>query len=314
MVEFLEKICAEQVYHKREEDFKLAINERIKQLRLEKKLSQKQFADLLGVTQSGVSYMEQTGNNVSSNIIKSICAIFDVSENWLETEEGKMLAQPKYDISFSDICDRIKELRKELLKLTQAEFGERLGVSRSVINNIERNVLARPDQKLSLYKLICSEFNVREEWLLNGTGEVFMQAEYVLSFPDICKRMKELRKAHLKLTAEAFGKRLGVNRDIINNIENNRLTHPDQKLPLYKLVCFEFGVNEKWLLHGIEPIFSDAPANDISSELSFGSPESGNDFFLDIISEALKIYNNFNSKEQETICVFMKTLIEHFTK
>lgn len=70
--------------------------------------------------------------------------------------------------------DRIKELRKEHLKLTQAEFGERLGVSRSVIKNIELNALARPDQKLSLYKLICSEFNVNEEWLLDGVGPMFV--------------------------------------------------------------------------------------------------------------------------------------------
>ncbi len=42
------------------------------------------------------------------------------------------------------------------------------------------NALARPDQKLSLYKLICSEFNISEEWLLNGTGEMYgsNEAEY----------------------------------------------------------------------------------------------------------------------------------------
>jgi transcriptional regulator with XRE-family HTH domain len=72
-----------------------------------------------------------------------------------------------------EIHERIKELRKKHLKMSQTAFGERLGVSRSVINNIELNVLARPDQKLSLYKLICSEFNISEEWLLNGTGDMY---------------------------------------------------------------------------------------------------------------------------------------------
>ena len=74
-----------------------------------------------------------------------------------------------------ELHERIKELRKDHLKLSQTEFGERLGVSRSVINNIERNVLARPDQKLSLLKLICSTFNVNEEWLLNGVEPMFVQ-------------------------------------------------------------------------------------------------------------------------------------------
>ena len=76
-----------------------------------------------------------------------------------------------------EMHDRIRELRKKHLHLSQTAFGERLGVSRSVINNIELNVLARPDQKLSLIKLICKEFSVNEEWLLNGTDPMFIQPE-----------------------------------------------------------------------------------------------------------------------------------------
>lgn len=76
-----------------------------------------------------------------------------------------------------ELHERIKELRKNYLHISQTDFGERLGVSRSVINNIERNVLARPDQKLSLMKLICSEFNVNEEWLLNGKEPMFVQPD-----------------------------------------------------------------------------------------------------------------------------------------
>ena len=71
--------------------------------------------------------------------------------------------------------ERVKELRKNHLKLSQTAFGERLGVSRDVIKNIELNALAKPEQKLSLLKLICKEFGVNEEWLLNGTGLIFVQ-------------------------------------------------------------------------------------------------------------------------------------------
>lgn len=72
-----------------------------------------------------------------------------------------------------EIYERIRELRKKHLKLSMEAFGKRLGVSLDVISNIENNRLSRPDQKLSLYKLICSEFNVSEDWLLNGTGDMF---------------------------------------------------------------------------------------------------------------------------------------------
>ena len=69
--------------------------------------------------------------------------------------------------------ERVKELRKKHLKMSQTAFGERLGVSRDVIKNIELNALAKPEQKLSLLKLICKEFDISEEWLLNGTGDMY---------------------------------------------------------------------------------------------------------------------------------------------
>lgn len=76
-----------------------------------------------------------------------------------------------------ELHERIRELRKNYLHMSQTAFGAKLGVSRSVINNIELNALARPDQKLSLIKLMCREFSVSEEWLLNGTEPMFIQPE-----------------------------------------------------------------------------------------------------------------------------------------
>ena len=75
-----------------------------------------------------------------------------------------------------EIYERIKILRKNHLKLTQKNFGIRLGVSRDTIDNIELNRLVRLDQKLSLIKLICKEFFVNEDWLLNGNEPIFVEA------------------------------------------------------------------------------------------------------------------------------------------
>lgn len=71
-----------------------------------------------------------------------------------------------------DLGQRIRELRKNHLDLTQEQFGEKLGVSRDVIKNIELNLLARPEQKEPLLRLICCTFNVNYEWLKEGTGEM----------------------------------------------------------------------------------------------------------------------------------------------
>ena len=73
-----------------------------------------------------------------------------------------------------NIWERIEILRKDL-SMSRRVFGEKLGVSESVIVNIEYDRLKRPDQKESLYKLICKEFNVNEEWLRTGNGEMFIQ-------------------------------------------------------------------------------------------------------------------------------------------
>lgn len=76
-----------------------------------------------------------------------------------------------------EVYERIKFLRKQHLKLSQEQFGAQLGVSRSVIANIETNVLARPEQKEPLYRLICSTFNISYEWLTTGNGEMFIMSK-----------------------------------------------------------------------------------------------------------------------------------------
>lgn len=70
------------------------------------------------------------------------------------------------------IYERIRYFRKNILHISQDEFGKQLGVSRSIIANIELNLLAKPEQKEPLYKLICKEFNVNPDWLYNGNEPI----------------------------------------------------------------------------------------------------------------------------------------------
>jgi transcriptional regulator with XRE-family HTH domain len=69
-----------------------------------------------------------------------------------------------------NVGDNIKYLRKSVLKMTRDEFGERIGISAGVLNNIERNRLAKPEQKEPLYRLICKTFGVSYQWLMTGEG------------------------------------------------------------------------------------------------------------------------------------------------
>lgn len=65
--------------------------------------------------------------------------------------------------------ERIKALRKEL-KLTQQEFADKLKISRGNIGAYEVGKNAPSDAVISL---ICKTFNVNEEWLRDGSGEMF---------------------------------------------------------------------------------------------------------------------------------------------
>ena len=71
------------------------------------------------------------------------------------------------------IHDRVKAVRKSL-KLSQTAFGERLGVGIGVIKNIE---YANVDPKEPFLTLICEVFNVNPDWLMNGTGEMFIERD-----------------------------------------------------------------------------------------------------------------------------------------
>ena len=97
--------------------------------------------------------------------------------------------------------ERIKQLRKEL-GLTLEEFGERIGLRKSSLSQIENGVNGVTEQ---LIKSICREFNVREEWLRTGEGEMFVQMSYdseIISFiQSVQKDDNSFKKKFLKMLA-----------------------------------------------------------------------------------------------------------------
>jgi Predicted transcriptional regulator len=67
--------------------------------------------------------------------------------------------------------ERLRFLR-EKIGISRAAFGQKIGVSGDVINNLERG---RVEIKEPILKLICFEFSVNENWIRNGTGDVFIK-------------------------------------------------------------------------------------------------------------------------------------------
>ena len=89
-----------------------------------------------------------------------------------------------------NINHRIKSLRK-YLSMNQNEFGSKIGLSQRAVSWMEKEGNTVIPQNI---KIICDTFNVSENWLLNGEGDMFRPADE----PDILDRLQQ----ELKLTSQ----------------------------------------------------------------------------------------------------------------
>lgn len=94
---------------------------------------------------------------------------------------------------------RIKKLRNSL-KLTQKQFGEQIGLKPTSICDIEQSRCSVTERCIIA---ICSRFNVNEEWLRYGTGEMFNTIEKSYNeFFDIFKKLNPVLQDFLIQTAK----------------------------------------------------------------------------------------------------------------
>ena len=66
--------------------------------------------------------------------------------------------------------ERLKALRKSL-NLTQKDFAEKIGIKRNTLAKYETGVIS---PSTAVVSLICHVFNVNEDWLRSGQGEMFL--------------------------------------------------------------------------------------------------------------------------------------------
>ena len=69
---------------------------------------------------------------------------------------------------------RLKKIRKEL-DMTQQEFADDIGIARGNISAYEVGKNAPSDAVISL---ICTKYNVNENWLRTGEGDMFVKLSY----------------------------------------------------------------------------------------------------------------------------------------
>lgn len=73
--------------------------------------------------------------------------------------------------------ERIKDLRKNILHLSQKDFAEQINISRSNLGNIETNKINLTERVLMD---ICRTFHVNRDWLSNGNEPIFVEDSHFL--------------------------------------------------------------------------------------------------------------------------------------
>lgn len=108
--------------------------------------------------------------------------------------------------------ERFVELRKAL-GLTQQEFANKLGVSRSNVAGYETGRQSPSDTAIAL---VCKEYGVNEKWLRDGEGEMFRQynsreAEIWAWFGEVMKDDPEdLRRSFIEMLVTLNSEELKV--------------------------------------------------------------------------------------------------------
>ena len=119
------------------------MNARIKKLRKELGLTLDKFGEKLGVTKPTISRIENGVNNVTEQMIKSICREFNVNETWLRTGEGEMFVD-------MDTEDELMRWAGEVLSGSDTSFQKRFVKMLMGLNPAQWKVLE--EKILELYE------------------------------------------------------------------------------------------------------------------------------------------------------------------
>ena len=119
------------------------MNNRVRKVRKELGLTLEKFGKRLGVSNPAISKIENGQNNVSEQMIKSICREFNVNETWLRTGEGEMFVD-------MDTEDELMRWAGEVLSGSDTSFQKRFVKMLMGLNPAQWKVLE--EKILELYE------------------------------------------------------------------------------------------------------------------------------------------------------------------
>lgn len=116
--------------------------------------------------------------------------------------------------------NRLKQLRKRL-NITQQDFADRIRIKRNTLANYE---IGRNEPLDAVISLICREFNVNEEWLRTGKGDMFNAAgddELSYLVGQLCGSDDEFKKEFVKTLCKLSDKQWKVLKEFVDEVYLN---------------------------------------------------------------------------------------------
>lgn len=115
-------------------------NERLKLLRKELKLSQKEFSNRIGMSQGGYSDIENNRANLTDKNIMLISKEFNVNEEWLKTGDNEMFREDDFFCDLGYYSQNASDLDKafiiEFLKLDNNSKEVLVGFWKNIIDKL----------------------------------------------------------------------------------------------------------------------------------------------------------------------------------
>ncbi len=121
------------------------MNNRLKELRKNLKLSQDTFGERIGMSGGGISLLEMGKRNITEQNVKSICREFNVDYIWLTTGEGEMFVEN--DDEFRKKIDRIMASEDDTRKILFKSLVDASDDDIATIKQFIQNTAALFDDK-----------------------------------------------------------------------------------------------------------------------------------------------------------------------
>lgn len=158
------------------------VEEKAYQLRINMKLTQGEFAKLLGISTSYVSNWENGYNEITVALLNKICNLCSVSFDYMMGFSRNIHNNIKMiqEIDKKYLGQRLREIRKSE-KLTQEKMAKRINTYRFLISDYETG---RKSISAADLKQICETFGYSADWCV---GKL-----------DQCIRYKPIKKMKTK--------------------------------------------------------------------------------------------------------------------